>query len=277
MKTGILSDIHGNSPALEAVLAAACREGIEQLLVLGDIINGIDPHGCVRLLLEWSAAEHVELMGIKGNAEFYLLTPDLDELPDRGRPWEAELVRLIRWFQSHLTPADLTWITSLPDFLIWNSACLAHDSPADRFHPESWHDPDIKPEYQEWFHHSRGIPPNLREAEWQNVLKLMDERGFQQLFCGHTHTAFIKQFGQKIICNAGSVGLPLDGDPRPAWVLAEDLPGSNLTITIRRVEYDITRIHHLVDDTPDYPSFLVPGEKESYKKWLETGFHSFRD
>jgi predicted phosphodiesterase len=49
LKTGILSDIHGNSPALKAVLAEASREGVEQLLVLGDIINGIDPHGCVHL------------------------------------------------------------------------------------------------------------------------------------------------------------------------------------------------------------------------------------
>ena len=56
MKTGILSDIHGNSPALAAVLADARREGVQQLVMLGDIINGIDPHGCIRLLLEWSAA-----------------------------------------------------------------------------------------------------------------------------------------------------------------------------------------------------------------------------
>ena len=145
------------------------------------------------------------------------------------------------------------------------------------FLPEGWHNPDIEPKYQEWFHHSRGISPDQTEAEWQDLLRLMDERGFQQVFCGHTHTAFTRQFDQKIICNAGSVGLPLDGDPRPAWVLAEDLPGGELNVTIRRVEYDLSRIHQLVDDTPDYPSFMAPDQKKAYKKWLETGVHSFRD
>ena len=70
MKTGILSDIHGNSPALEAVLADAGQEGIQQLLMLGDIINGVDPHGCVRLLLEWCAAEQVELRGLKATQNY---------------------------------------------------------------------------------------------------------------------------------------------------------------------------------------------------------------
>ncbi len=276
MKTGILSDIHGNSPALEAVLADASRKGIQQLMMLGDIINGVDPHGCIRLLLAWCAAEHVALKGIKGNAEYYLLTPDLEAIPQR-RSWETDLVQLIRWFQSHLTPANLAWIASLPDFLLWNNACLVHDSLTDRFFPESWHDPTIEPKYQEWFHHSPGIRPDRTDAEWQALLKLMDERGCQQLFCGHTHTAFIRQFGQKIICNAGSVGLPLDGDPRPAWVLVEGLPDGGLNVSLRRVEYDLARIHRLVDDTPDYPRFLAPGGKEDYKKWLETGVHTFRD
>ena len=276
MKTGILSDIHGNSPALEAVLADASREGIQQLLMLGDYINGMDPHGCIRLLLDWSAAEHIELRGIKGNAEYYLLTPDLDAIPHR-RSWEADLVGLIRWFQAHLTPDDLAWLAALPDTLVWHQACLVHDSPFDRFFPESWHDPATQPKYQEWFHHSRGIHANQSEEEWQNLLDLMDERGFQQVFCGHTHTAFTKQFGQKIICNAGSAGLPLDGDPRPAWVLVEDFADGGLNVAIRRVAYDLTRIHQLVDNTPDYPRFQTPGGKESYKKWLATGSTTFND
>ena len=277
MKTGILADIHGNSPALEAVLADLSREGVEQLILLGDMINGIDPHGCIRLLLEWSAAKKVRLRGIKGNAELYLLTPDLDTLPDRGQPWEAGLLRLIRWYQAHLTPNDLAWIASLPDTLVWNGACLVHDSPFDRFYPESRHDPAIEPKYQEWFHHSHGIHPDLTETEWQDLLSLMDEHGFQQLFCGHTHRPFVRQFGSRTICNAGSVGLPLDGDPRPAWASVEELPGGGLNIAIRRVDYDIRRIHQLVDNTADYPNFLLPGKKEAYKKWLETGIISFND
>jgi hypothetical protein len=184
---------------------------------------------------------------------------------------------LIRWFQTHLTPADLAWLASWPEYLIWNQACLVHDSPADRLQPESWHDPEVEPKYQEWFHHSRGISENLPEAEWQGLLQLMDERGFRQVFCGHTHAAFIRRFGQKIICNTGSAGLPLDGNPRAAWVLVEEQPAGDLKIAIRRVAYDIAYIRRLVDSAPDYPDFQAPGEKETYKKWLATGAHTFRD
>ena len=276
MRTAILSDIHGNAPALEAVLADLSRAGVARVMVLGDIINGLDPHGCIQLLLDWSTAGQIELSAIKGNAEFYLLTPDLETIPHR-RSWDTELIELIRWIQAHLTPDDLAWLAALPDFLLWNSACLVHDSPTDRLYPESWHNPDIAPKYQEWFHHSRGIPPGLADAEWQDLLTLMDERGFHQVFCGHTHTAFIRQFGSRTICNAGSVGLPLDDDPRPAWVLAEERPGGELNLTIRRVEYDVARILHLVDHTPDYPGFQKPSRKETYKNWLETAHPAFKD
>lgn len=62
--------------------------------------------------------------------------------------------------------------------------------------------------------------------------------------------------------------MPLDGDYRPSWVLLE-----NDTVTICRVDYDVSRIHALIDSTSDYYDFKMPGYREAYKKCLATGRH----
>lgn len=83
-----------------------------------------------------------------------------------------------------------------------------------------------------------------------------------------------REIGDKIICNIGSVGAPLDGDPRPSWVLLEISPSRKQTISIRRVKYEISLIHQLIDDTPDYPAFqTIPGFCGAYKTWFSTGIH----
>ncbi len=270
-RTAVLSDIHGNSPALRAVWEDVSRHACSQVFVLGDIINGIDPHGCVDLLRQWRAEPAVRLACIKGNAEAYLLTPDLDALGDRQESWNVEMIRLIRWFETRLTPDDLAWIRSFPDFILWDNACLVHDSPVDRLEPQTWHQPDIETKYQEWFYHSPGIDEGMDPAELQKILAYMVRRGFSRLFCGHTHRPFIWEIGGTIICNVGSVGSPRDGDPRAAWVLLEGEPDEKPVITIQRVAYDIARIHRLIDENPDYPSYEIPGFKEAYKKWFSTG------
>jgi predicted phosphodiesterase len=275
MKTALFSDIHGNTPALEAVLEDIRREGVDQVFVLGDIIHGIDPHGCVRRLDDWSATQGVPLHCIKGNAEMYLLTPDLDNLPNRGEAWEGEVLRLYRWFQAQLSAEDIDWIRTFPDFLFWRGACLVHDAPADRLHPAGWHRPGIELKYQEWFHHSRGVMEDMPEPRWQALWDLMTQRGFTQVFIGHTHVPFQKSLDGKQVCNTGSVGASLDGDPRAAWALMEGQPDEKPAITLRRVAYDIARICQMVDAAPDYPDFSKPGKQEQYKRWRQTGTHTF--
>ena len=52
-KIALLSDIHGNSPALQAVLNDMRNQECTQVFMLGDIVNGVDPHGCIQLLHDW--------------------------------------------------------------------------------------------------------------------------------------------------------------------------------------------------------------------------------
>jgi predicted phosphodiesterase len=275
MKTAIFSDVHGNTPALEAVLENIRRAGVDQVFVLGDVINGVDPAGCLRLLRTWSATEGVPLTCILGNAEMYLLTPDLDNLPDRGGSWQPGVLRLIRWFLAHLDLQDLAWIRTFPSHLAWESACLVHDTPQDRLNPQSWHGDGIEPKYQEWFHHSSGVLEDMPAERWHSLWELMARHRFSHVFCGHSHIAFIRREDGRVVCNTGSVGAPLDGDPRAVWALVKGHPGRDATVALRRVAYNVERLCQMVDAAEDYPDFVEAGSRERYKQWLRTGAHPF--
>ena len=110
-------------------------------------------------------------------------------------------------------------------------------------------------------------------AEWQQLLTFMDGHGIRRVFCGHTHLPFMRNIAGRTICNAGSLGAPNHGDPRAVWVLQEELPGQEATLTFRPVAYDVAHIHRLIDAAPDYPDGRIPGFAEAYKKWFSTGIH----
>ena len=112
-KIAFISDIHGNSPALQVVLNDLDQNECTQVFMLGHIINGIDPHGCIQLLRNWCINHNAELICLKGNGEEYLLTPDRDTMPNYGKPWNIDMVNLVQWWQDHLTMEDVEWIKSL--------------------------------------------------------------------------------------------------------------------------------------------------------------------
>lgn len=266
-KIALLSDIHGNTPALRAVLRDVAREHCARVYVLGDIINGVDPNGCVELIQSISTA-----VCIRGNAEAYLLTPDLDEFPKRHEPMFADLIGLLRWWHARLSPRAIKWLEQFPDTWRWNGAQLVHDSPFDRLLAREERVPGIAPKYQELVYHGRGISPRTSADEFAKLFAWVEAQNLSGIFCGHTHEPFCKWLGNRFICNAGSVGMPLDGDPRPAWVLLEDT-GKEPGITIRRVDYAIEEMMTLIDATPDYPDFKDANFKSAYKMMLTTGTH----
>jgi predicted phosphodiesterase len=269
MRVALIADIHGNSPALRAVLDDVKRAGCTRLFVLGDIINGQDPAGCVDLIR--SAPGFIE--ALRGNAENYLLTPDLEAFPNRHEPFYANLIRLLRWYKERLSPTQLTWLSGLPDTIRWNGACLAHDSPLDRLFAEQHYIKGIDAKYQELAFHSPGIYPNTTDDQLEPILDWMDTHMVSQVYIGHTHVPFIAWHGSRLLCNVGSVGLPLDGDPRAAWVMVEQSQGEPPNVTIRRVEYEIGEILEIVEANADAPDLDQPGMQQAYKRMLQTGIH----
>ena len=272
-KTAILSDIHGNSPALAAVLEDIDRVGCAQILVLGDVINGVDPGGSLAMVRGLGE----RAICISGNAELYTLTPDLDGLPDRNDPQQVDLVRLIRWFRQHLSEEDLQWLARLPDHRFWHGACLVHDSPLDRLYPDSWRKPGLAEKYQEWYYHSPGISERMLEEGWRHLWDWMETSQVWGIFCGHTHVPMIRHHEGRWVVNPGSAGFTLDGDPRPSWLLLEGQPGSasqiDLSLTIRRVSYDIDRLLRIIDENPEFHAWEGPRQRAAYIKMLQTGIH----
>jgi predicted phosphodiesterase len=249
-KVAFLSDIHGNVPALQAILDAIAREHCTTVFMLGDIINGIDPHGCIQLLRSWSDTNQIALAGIKGNAEAYVVTPDREVLRQQSDVWDVDLLNLLQWWHDHLSESDRAWIHALPDTLSWRDALLVHDSPMDRLavHLQT----DILPHYRELAYHGRGITPDMTPADWQQLEACMVSERVTQVFCGHTHRPFYQAIGERLVCNVGSAGMPLDGDPRPSWVVAEYDGVGIPSIAIRRETYDIGAMLQRMNDTPDY-------------------------
>jgi predicted phosphodiesterase len=266
-KIALLSDIHGNTPALHAVLEEIKREPCDRIYVLGDIFNGIDPKGCVELIRSID-----NVVCIRGNAEAYLLTPDLDEFPQRHEPLYADLFQVLRWWESKLTQSDLEWLGQLPDTYRWNGTQLVHDSPFDRLHVHEKRERGIDDKYRELALHGKGISLRTSQAEYAELFAWMETQHLTGIFCGHSHEPLCRWSGDKFICNVGSAGFTLDGNPRPSWVLFEPTDPKP-TITIHRVEYDIDKTLALIDATPDHPGFDHENFKRAYKMMYRTGVH----
>jgi hypothetical protein len=268
MSIALLSDPHGNSPALRAVLDNIHQHGCERLFVLGDVINGIDPQGCLDLLKGWPDAAFVY-----GSAEAYTLTPNLEALPRPDDPMNVALVQLIRWYQAHITPADLAWMQTWPERYNAEGIFMVHDSPLGRFYPETWRDPNLPDEYQEWFYHPWGIHDHLKENELDELFHWMAAQNFTHVFCGHTHVPVIYARENRVICNVGSAGMPLDGDTRPCWAEWQPETPGPAGLTFHRVEYDLQRTLNLIDADPTFNNQDSPAQRKAVRKMYATAIH----
>ena len=245
------------------MLADIRAQNCEQIYYLGDVVNGLDPQGCVDLLRASGAQ-----VCIRGNAEQYLCTPDLDALPGQDDLDNRAVIAFIRWVQACLDTSSLAWIESMPDWAEVGGMFLAHDHPLDRLIRARWQTPGVAEAHQDWLFHSPGIPADMPESDWADLLTWMEQRGIASVWVGHTHEPFMRWFGPRMICNVGSAGMPLDGDPRPSWALWQDGQAA-----IRRVDYPFAEVLALASATPDFPMFAPPGQRAAYLKWLQTGTH----
>ncbi len=272
-RSAFFADIHGNAPALRAVLDDIQYAGCSQAFMLGDLVNGLDPGGCTRMLREWSMTSGLDLACIQGNAEAYLSTPRRDQLANQTEEWNQDMIELVDWFEKQLDEEDIHWLSALPSTLRWNDMLLVHDSPFDRRAVNNQAKPDIPPEHREWFYHGRGITEQQPQQYWDDLWATMQTENLRFVFCGHTHLPLIKRAGDRVVCNVGSAGMPLDGDPRACWVLLEEIPGQLAELSFRRVPYALDDQVTRIQNTPLYPDFKMPGYRQAYQKMFLTGIH----
>jgi diadenosine tetraphosphatase ApaH/serine/threonine PP2A family protein phosphatase len=241
----IISDIHSNLEALQAVLADIAKHPVEEIYCLGDVIGyGPNPRECVDLVMKCK----VVLLG--NHDQGALFDPDGFNPP-------AE--RAIFWTRSQLENGD----APEPQGRRWEFL-------ADR--PRSHREDGLL-----FVHGSARNPLNeyvfpedvYNQRKMERIFALVDRYCFQ----GHTHVpgVFLEQQaagfyqfhspdelsysyqldGRKTLCNVGSVGQPRDGDWRACYIL---LDGD--TIRYRRVEYDIDTTVKKIYAVPDLENFL---------------------
>jgi diadenosine tetraphosphatase ApaH/serine/threonine PP2A family protein phosphatase len=176
----VLYDIHGNLPALEAVLADVEDAGADSFLLGGDYgTPSPAPHETLARLRELPAATW-----IRGNGERWLREPPLD------RP---EVMEVYEHLSSGVPEEEVEWLYGLPERAELDGILYVHGSPlsdVDSFAPEP-------------------------QDDEERLLAGVRDR---TIVFGHSHQQFRRPGpdGSDLV-NPGSVGMPLDGDVRAAW------------------------------------------------------------
>ena len=185
MRIAILADIHGNLPALEAVVRDFSRRGVDAVVNLGDSVSGpLMPLETARFLMaqDWTH--------IAGNHERQLLSPGAEP---RGPSDE--------YAHAHLTSAELAWLASLrPTLRFSRDVVLCHGTPRS--------DAEYFLETVE--------PERVRAATRTEVDERLGKVDAGLIACGHTHTPrSVRASTGQLIVNPGSVGLPAYADDTP--------------------------------------------------------------
>lgn len=212
-RIAVLSDVHGNVPALEAAIADLAAQAVDEVLVGGDLV-GRGPQGSavVRRIAElgWRS--------IRGNHEEYLLELRRDEAPrDPLHPVELAAAS---WMADELGEDELAWIARLPFTLTAATDAglrLVHGSPLST---------------------REGIGPWLSD---RRVGEHLDRVREDLLVCAHTHRPLHRRVNGGQVVNVGSVGLPFNGDRRAQYAIFERGPDGGWTVEPRKVPYDVAR------------------------------------
>jgi len=199
MRVAILSDIHGNFLALEAVLADISSAGpFDQIVVAGDLAwAGPRPAEVVDRVINLGATV------IQGNTDaFFNAKPD--EAPD-GKEASRFAVHLA-WMREQLGRERVAYLRKLPfSHRIAPSAEPGHDLLIVHANP---HDME------------RAIPPRASEAELDELLLEGGQApSWRALAFGHVHTPFTRTWRDRLLVNVASAGLPMDGDHRASYAI----------------------------------------------------------
>ena len=216
MRIAILSDIHGNRTAFEAVLADLQQTSPDLILHGGDLADaGASPVEIVDRIrdLGWK--------GVVGNTDEMLFRPEsLEEFASQSSAppslWTA-IRQMAAATRAMLGEERVAWLRGLARIQIQDPMALVHGSPES-----PW----------------RAPPPEATEAELESVYQPLNQ---PIAVYAHIHRPYIRsvpspRVRQRLVANTGSVSLSYDGDRRASYLL---LDGRNPTI--RRVDYDVEK------------------------------------
>ena len=211
--TAVITDVHGNLPALQAALERIEGLGIEHVSCGGDLVGyGPHPNEVCELIAER------QIPTIYGNYD-YAIARDLD---DCGCAYVTEQdrelgQRSVRWTLANTSQASKDFMRGLP---------------FDLHFPVGGVD----------VHLVHGSPRKVNEYLFQDKPASLFERlaaaeSDRVLVFGHTHKPWVHEYGEVLFVNCGSVGKPKDGDPRGAFAVLTATP-DGVDVSIERVAYD---------------------------------------
>lgn len=211
MRVAVVSDIHGNRTAFDAVLEDLRQTAPDLVLHGGDLSDGgSSPTEIVDQIrdLGWP--------GVMGNTDEMLARPEsLTEFASQSpkmQPLFAVIGQMAAATRERLGEERIAWLRSLPLAQRHTSLAVVHASP-----DSPWRAPS----------------PGASDQELQSIYEPL---GASIAVHGHIHRPYIRGVSGMIVANSGSVSLSYDGDPRASYLLLD-----NSTPTIRRVSYDIDR------------------------------------
>ncbi len=210
MQVAVLSDVHGNAPALSACLESIHALGVERIFMLGDLV-GYLPGECEALDLLTGCSALCQ----QGNHEAYLFA-------QTARAICGEPSIQIRAARARLGPTGLAEIAAWPTRReVELDGCrmlLVHGRPDDPLEGYLYPDGDLSP--------CRDLPHDV-------------------VFMGHTHRPFVRDAGRVLCVNVGSAGMPRDRGGMAAFALF-DTAGRRARIV--RVPFDVEAVIHLYND-----------------------------
>jgi predicted phosphodiesterase len=206
MRVAVLSDIHGNLPALEAVLEDVRHAGPDRVVIGGDVLPGPMPRECLDALL----ALDIPVQFIHGNGDreslAHLSGREMTTVPE---PFRGPVIWAAEQLGQKYRPILASWPLSLSV--------------------------DIPPLGVVFFCHS--TPRNdveifTRLTPEEALKPLFEGLGAGVVVCGHTHMQFDRMVGSVRVVNAGSVGMPF-GEPRANWLMLGP------DVELRHTNYDL--------------------------------------
>lgn len=215
MRVAVISDIHGNLPALEAILEDIAGQQAETVYHLGDLV-GYNPFPEEVV----ARVQELGLPGVVGNYDLAVAADVPDPVAEFLNPAITEMgLAIYHWTRERVGEETRAYLRSLPRRLCLEingrRLLLTHGSPR---------------------HVREYLRPRLTDAELAPVLGEVSE---EVLLVGHTHIPLVRQVAGKWLFNPGSVGFPKDGDPRASYALLT--VEEEVQVEIRRVVYDVER------------------------------------
>jgi putative phosphoesterase len=239
-----LDDVHGNLPSLEAVLADPAFARADAVVVGGDVVAGPMPAE----VLDRLAALDVPVRWVRGNADREVVASfDRGDTDPAAHPADDPAGRADAYAASRLTRAQRDLLASFEDVVSLEGALFCHGSPRD----------------------DNEIITQVTPVERLATIVEGVEEGL--VVCGHTHHQFDLRAGGVRVVNAGSVGMPYQGEAAAFWMLVEDGEPE-----FRRTEIDVDAVVAAIRASP-YPDaedlvkmcFLEPVTAESVARLFE--------